>query len=330
MNFPYSTRVAGTGSYLPNNKLTNADIIKRVDTTEDWILDRTGIKTRNVASPEETTTDLAYNASLKALEAASLQAENIDFIIFATVSGDQVMPSSACLLQAKLGVKNIGAIDISAACTGFIYALSMADQYIKTGMYKNILVVGAEVLTRYVNYKDRDTCILFGDGAGAFICQRDESQESKIYSSHLHASGELGDLFELPGGGSKHPFSQDMLDNDLQYMRMKGREVFKNAVRAMNDCCREALEENNFTEKDIQWLIPHQANIRIIETVAKYFEISHEKVVINIDRTGNTSAATIPIAFDEAVRDGRICRSHNVMLAAFGAGITSGSLLLKF
>jgi 3-oxoacyl-[acyl-carrier-protein] synthase-3 len=327
----FQARISGTGSYLPEKLLTNTDIEQMVETTADWVLERTGIETRSVAADDENTTDLALKASLKALEAASMKADDIDFIIFATVSPDQVMPSAACVLQAKLGVKNIGAIDISAACTGFVYAMSMAEQFIKTGMYKNILVVGAEVLTRYVNYKDRDTCILFGDGAGAMILSRaEDDSESKIYSAHLHAAGELGDLFELPGGGSKNPISHQVIEEGLHYMRMKGREVFKNAVRSMNDCCREALETNNLEEKDVQWLIPHQANIRIIDAVAKNFGISNEKVIINIQRTGNTSAGTIPIALDEAIREGKIQRGHNVLLAAFGAGITSGSLLFKY
>lgn len=327
----FEARISGTGSYLPEKQLTNDDIVKMVDTNADWILERTGIHTRNVAAPKQNTTDLAYIASQRALESSGLSAQDIDFIIFATVSPDQVMPSAACILQAKLGVKNIGAIDISAACTGFVYALSMAEQFVKTGMYKNILVVGAEVLTRYVNYKDRDTCILFGDGAGACILSRNETDEnSKIYSAHLHAAGELGDLFELPGGGSKNPISQAVIEQGLHYMRMKGREVFKNAVRHMNDCCEEALKANNMEEKDVQWLIPHQANIRIIDAVAKHFGISNEKVIVNIQHTGNTSAGTIPIALDEAIREGKIKRGDNVMLAAFGAGITSGSLLFKY
>lgn len=327
----FEARISGTGSYLPEKQLTNEDIVKMVDTTVDWIADRTGIETRSVAAPDENTTDLALKASHKALESAGLEAQDLDFIIFATVSPDQVMPSAACILQAKLGVKNIGAIDISAACTGFVYALSMAEQFIKTGMYKNILVVGAEVLTRYVNYEDRDTCILFGDGAGALVLSRNETEEdSKIYSAHLHAAGELGDLFELPGGGSKNPISHAVIEEGLHYMRMKGREVFKNAVRSMNDCCEEALNANGMEEKDVQWLIPHQANIRIIDAVAKHFGISNDKIIVNIQRTGNTSAGTIPIALDEAIREGKIERGHNVLLTAFGAGITSGSLLLKY
>ena len=327
----YSSKILGTGSYLPEKLLTNADIIKKVETTEEWIFDRTGIKTRHVAAQGENTTDLALKASEKAIEAAGISKEEIDFVLFATVSPDQVMPSSACMLQSKLGLKKTAALDLSAACTGFVYALSVADQFIKTGMYKNILVVGAEVLTRYVNYDDRDTCILFGDGAGAFIVSRaPENDSAKIYSAHLYGDGDLGDLFELPGGGSAHPVSIPMVEEGLHYMRMKGREVFKNAVRSMNECCQEALETNGFSEPDVQWLIPHQANIRIIDAVAKNFGIHKDKVIINIERTGNTSAGTIPIAFDEAVRDGRIKRGNKVLLAAFGAGITSGSLLLEF
>ena len=328
----FSSKILGTGSYLPEKILTNADIVQKVETTEEWIFDRTGIKTRHVAADDQNTTDLAKIAAERAIEAANIDKSKIDCVLFATVSPDQVMPSAACMLQAKLGLQRCAALDLSAACTGFVYALSVADQFIKTGMYQNILVVGAEVLTRYVNYDDRDTCILFGDGAGAFVLSRneDETSNAKIYSAHLYADGYLGDLFELPGGGSAHPVSVPMIQEGLHYMRMKGREVFKNAVRSMNDCCKEALEVNNMSQPDVQWLIPHQANIRIIDAVAKNFGINKEKVIINIQRTGNTSAGTIPIAFDEAVREGKIKRGDKILLAAFGAGITSGSMLLEY
>lgn len=327
----YKARIAGTGSYLPEKVLTNKEIEKMVDTNDEWIRERTGIIRRHIAADDQATTDLALIASQRALEAAGVDAKDIDFIVFATVSPDHVMPSAACLLQHKLGCPNIGAIDISAACTGFVYAISMAHQYIQTGMYKNILIVGAEVLNRIVDYKDRNTCILFGDGAGAMVISRaEEGQEGEIYSSHLHAHGELGDLFELPAGGSKHPVTQETLNEGLHYMRMKGKEIFKHAIRTMKICGEEALNHNNMKEEDISWLIPHQANARIIEGVAKHFGISMDKVVMNIHDTGNTSAATIPVAFDEAVRDGRIQRGQNILLAAFGAGITSGSALLKY
>lgn len=223
------------------------------------------------------------------------------------------------------------AVDISAACTGFVYGLSIADQFIRSGTYKNILVVGAEVLHRYVNYKDRETCILFGDGAGACVVSRaKEEEDSQIYSVHLHADGSISDLFVLPAGGSAIPFSEKVLQENLQYVRMKGREIFKHAVRTMSTSCGEALEHNKMTPEQVAWVIPHQANLRIIEAVAKHFKIPMDKVVVEIEDTANTSAATVIIALDRAIRDGRIRRGQNLLLTAFGAGITSGSILMRY
>ena len=328
---PFRTRISGTGRYLPEKVLTNADLEKMVETNHEWIVERTGIERRHMAAPDQVTSDLALIASQRALEAARLTPEDIDLIIFCTVSPDQVMPSAACVLQKKLGCRNIMAFDLSAACSGFVYGVAVADQFIKTGMYKHVLVLGAEVLHRYVNYKDRETCILFGDGAGAVICSRaEEGQSSTILSSHLRSDGSLGELFVLPAGGSGMPLSQEVLDNNMQYVRMKGREIFKNAVRSMTDVCQEALQTNGMTVAQVDWLIPHQANIRILDSVAHYFEIPAEKVVINVNDTGNTSAASVPMAFDEAVRDGRIQRGHHVLLTAFGAGLTAGSVLLRY
>jgi 3-oxoacyl-[acyl-carrier-protein] synthase-3 len=327
----HRTRIAGTGSYLPEKLLTNADLEKLVDTNDDWIVERTGIRQRHMAAPDQVTSDLALIASQRAIEAAGITAGDIDMIIFCTVSPDQVMPSAACMLQKKLGARQVMAFDLSAACSGFVYGVSVADQFIRTGMHRNILVVGAEILHRYVNYKDRETCILFGDGAGAAILSpAKDGEDSTVFSTHLHSDGTLGDLFVLPAGGSAMPFTKEVLDNDLQYVRMKGREIFKNAVRAMSTCAQEALDANKMTIDQIDWLIPHQANLRILDAVAHYFGIPNEKVIINLHDTGNTSAATIPIALDEAVRAGRIKRGQNVMLAAFGAGLTSGSALLRF
>lgn len=327
----YRSRIAGTGSYLPEKLLTNADLERMVDTNGAWIVERTGIRQRHMAAPDQVTSDLALIAATRALEAARVSPEEIDLIIFATVSPDQIMPSAACMLQKKLGCRQIMAFDLSAACSGFVYGISVADQFIRTGQYKNILVVGAEILHRYVNYKDRETCILFGDGAGAIVLSRASDQDSsKIYSFHLRSDGALGDLFVLPAGGSAMPFSKEVLDNDLQYVRMKGREIFKNAVRAMSQCCQEALDANAMTIDQVDWLIPHQANVRILDAVAHYFGIPPEKVVVNLHDTGNTSAATIPIALDQFVREGKIQRGQNVLLTAFGAGLTSGSVLLKF
>ncbi len=327
----YRSRIAGTGSYLPEKLLTNADLEKLVDTSDAWIVERTGIRQRHIAAPDQAMTDLALIAAQRALEAAGTTAQEIDFSLCCTASADQPMPSAACVLQHKLGARPVGALDIAAACSGFVYGLTIADQFVRSGMYKNVLVVGAEVLHRYVNYKERDTCILFGDGAGAVVVQRaKDDQESKVYSAHLAADGSLGDLFILAAGGSKMPFSQEVLETNSQYLKMKGREIFKNAVRTMSNLCQEALDANEMKMDQVDWLIPHQANLRIIDAVGSYFGIPPEKVVVNVQDTGNTSAATIPIALDEAVRDGRIKRGQNVLLTAFGAGLTSGSLLMRY
>lgn len=327
----YRTRIAGTGSYLPPGLITNHDIEKMVDTNDQWIVERTGIKHRHKAEPGVVTTDLAFQATQKALADAGMTASQLDLIIFATITGDQPTPSSACILQHKLGLTSIPAFDISAACSGFVYSISIADQFIRSGMYKNVLVVGAEIITRFVNYKDRDTCILFGDGAGAFIVSRAEANDPNvIFSSHLGAEGSLGDLFVLPAGGSKIPFRQEALDAGEHWFRMKGREIFKNAVRTMSAVCAQALEHNKVSSADIDWLVPHQANNRILEAVADHFQFPKEKVISIVHEMGNTSAATVPVAFDTAVKDGRIKRGQMVLLTAFGAGLTSGSCLLRY
>ena len=327
----YRSRVAGTGSYLPERRLSNHDLEKMVDTNDQWIRERTGIRWRRMADDGVCTSDLALEAAKRALDAAALKPTDIDMILVATVSPDQPMPNTACVLQRKLGARDCMAVDISAACTGFVYGFSIADQFIRSGTYQNILVVGAEVLHRYVNYKDRETCILFGDGAGAAIISRaTEDQDAKVYSVHLHADGKISDLFELPAGGSAHPFSPEVLEKGLQFVRMKGREIFKHAVRTMAQSCDEALAANQMTTDDVSWIIPHQANLRIIEAVAKHAEVPMSKVVVELEDTGNTSAATVIIALDRAIRDGRIQRGQNVLLTAFGAGITSGSLLMRY
>jgi 3-oxoacyl-[acyl-carrier-protein] synthase III len=327
----FRSKIAGTGSYLPERRLTNSDLEKLVETNDQWIRERTGIVARRICAKGQVTTDLALEAANQALAAASLSPADLDMIIFATVSGDQIMPNSACVLQRKLGCRDIMALDISAACSGFVYALSIGDQFIKTGHYRHILLIGAEVLHPYVNYKDRETCILFGDGAGAAVLSRaEDGDESHVLSTHIHADGQISDLFVLPAGGSALPFSQEVLDNELQYVKMKGREIFKHAVRTMAQSCEEALKANDMDPGKISWVIPHQANVRIIEAVAKHFGIGMDRVIVEIEEMGNTSAATVPVALDRAVRDGRIQRGQFVLLTAFGAGITSGSALLRF
>jgi 3-oxoacyl-[acyl-carrier-protein] synthase-3 len=328
---PFKSKIAGLGSYLPERKLTNFDLERLVDTSNEWIVERTGIHSRRMAADGQLTTDLAFIAARKALEDAKLTADKIEMIIFATLTPDQVMPNSACYLQTKLGAGRCMAVDISAACTGFVYGLSIADQFIRTGVYQNILVVGAEILHNVVSYKDRETCILFGDGAGAAVVSRAHADEtSELFSCHLHADGELSELLTLEIGGSKNPFSKKALDQDLQYVKMKGKEIFKHAIRTMASCCDEALTANDLKPEDIHWVIPHQANIRIIEAVAKHVGVPMDKVIVEIADMGNTSAATIPVAFDHAVRDGRIQRGQTILLTAFGGGITSGSLLLRY
>lgn len=327
----FRTRVAGTGSYLPEKILTNYDLEKMVETNHDWIVERTGIHRRHVAAPHEATSDLAYHATIQALKDANMRPEDLDAILFCTVTPDQPMPASACFLQARLGCRNIMAIDMNAACSGFLYGMTMADQFIRTGFYKNVLVIGAETLTRYLNYKDRETCILFGDGAGAWILSRtDESDPNTIKSSHLYAEGKLADLLELKVGAARHPFTAESLELPQRWMTMKGREIFKNAVRTMAMTCKEALNTNNTTLDQIDWLIPHQANSRIIEAVADQFEFPKEKIVMAVHETGNTSAASIPTAFQIAKDEGKIKRGQNILLTAFGAGLTSGSLLLRY
>lgn len=327
----YRSRVAGVGSYLPEKILSNADLEKMVETSDQWIVERTGIERRHVADESEVTSDLCLKASLRALENADLKVEDLDLIIVGTVTGDHQMPSTSCFLQSKLGARNIMAFDINAACSGFLYGVSIADQFIRSGMYKNVLVVGAEILTRYMNYKDRETCILFGDGAGAWIVSRaEESDKNVIMSSHLHADGNLADLLILPGGGSRYPQSHEVIDKGYNFMQMKGREIFKNAVRAMAMSCQEALAHNKMTPDQVDWIVPHQANKRIIEAIADQFEFPMEKIIVYLQETGNTSAASIPLAFDWAVKTGQIKRGQNILLTAFGAGLTSGSLLLRY
>lgn len=328
----YNSKILATGSYLPLKKLTNQDIEKMVDTTAEWIVERTGIEERSVASENEVTSDLCVQAAKVALQRANLKPEDIDMIIVGTVSGDQVMPSTACMVQAKLGCRHIFAFDLSAACSGFVYSLSIADQFIKTGMYKNILVIGAETLTRLVDYSDRNTSILFGDGAGCVILSRaEEGSDSKIYSSHLFADGQLGHLLELKGNARPNQlFSDKVIEQEISYITMNGKEIFKNAVRTLTNCAQIALDENKMSLDQVDWFIPHQANMRITDSVVKHFKIPPEKVVSTIHYTGNTSAASIPIALDHAVTDGRIKRGHHILLSAFGAGLTSGSALIKF
>ena len=322
------SRVSGTGTYLPEKILSNFDLEKMVDTSSEWIIERTGISERRIASPQEQTSDLALEASKKALETANLDAKDLDFILVATVPSGLVMPSTACILQNKLGAsKDCGALDVSAACAGFVYGMSIADQMVKGGLYKNILIVGSEIISRITNYKDRGTCILFGDGAGAMILSATDKSESKskILGHNLKSDGSLGYLLTL-----KLSESTEAFEDKQQYIKMEGRDIFKNAIRTMASCCDDVLKQTDFPLENIDWLVPHQANIRIIESVAKKFDFPMDKVVLNIEKTGNNSSATIPIALDLAIRDGRIKRDQYIMFTTFGGGLTSGSLLMRY
>ena len=318
-------KITGTGSYLPAGVVTNADLEKKVDTTDDWIQSRTGIKKRHVVADGETTCDLAEKAARSALESAGRSAQDIDMIIVATTTPDLVFPSTACLLQQRLDVHGCPAFDIQAVCTGFIYAMSVADKYIRTGTARCILVVGAETLTRILDWSDRATCVLFGDGAGAVLLE--SSEEPGILSTHIHADGDYQHLLKVPGGVSANP---EIFRRGEAYMQMQGNEVFKMAVNTLGRIVDETLAANSMKKADIDWLVPHQANIRIIAATAKKLSMPMERVVVTVGEHGNTSAASVPLALDVAVRDGRIKHNDTLLLEAFGGGFTWGSVLLKF
>jgi 3-oxoacyl-[acyl-carrier-protein] synthase-3 len=322
-------RITGTGSFAPRKVITNHDLEKLIDTSDDWITERTGIKERRIAEKGQTTSDLAYEASRKALKAAGLAAQDIDLILVATMTPDTILPSMGCVLQEKLGARKAAAFDISAACSGFIYGMSIADAFIRSEMYKNVLLVGAEVLSRFTDWEDRGTCILFGDGAGAAVIQRHAGKRG-ILSTHLHSDGSLGDLIHVPAGGASHPASHDTIRKRMHFIKMKGNETFKAAVRSLEDVVQEALEHNKVKPEDIDYLVPHQANLRIIQAMAQRLNMPMEKVVLTLPKYGNTSAASIPMALDEAVRDGRIRENHLLLFEAFGGGLTWASALVRW
>ncbi|MCL4456566.1 MAG: ketoacyl-ACP synthase III [Nitrospirae bacterium] len=322
-------KIIATGSYAPAKKLTNLDLEKMVDTSDDWITERTGIKERRIAGEKQTTSDLAYEASKTALKQSGLKAKDIDLIIVATVTGDMPMPSTACLLQNRLEAKKAAAFDINAACSGFLYGLSVAESFIKAGTHKKILLVGAETLSKFTDWEDRTTCVLFGDGAGAVILEATEG-ENCILSTHIHSDGSLWELLNLPGGGSKNPPTKESINKGLHFLKMKGNETFKVAVRTLESLVVDTLKANNIKPSQLSALIPHQANLRIIQATASRLGLSMDKVVVNLDRYGNTSAASIPIALDEAVRTGRIRKDDYILLEAFGGGLTWASALIKW
>lgn len=319
-----SSYILSTGSYLPERAVRNADLEKIVDTTDEWIFQRSGIKQRHIADKDQPTSDLAIKAARNALDAAGLSASDIDGIIVATTTPDSTFPAVAVTVQAALGVPVGIAFDVQAVCTGFVYALSVADNFVRAGQLKRVLVIGAEKMSSILDWNDRTTCVLFGDGAGAVILEaREENpQSSGIYSTHLYANGNLKDLLYTNGGVSTSGVSGHIV--------MQGREVFKHAVGLMSDAVEAALKKNNMSPQDVDWLVPHQANIRIIEATAKKLDMPMEKVIVTVENHGNTSAASIPLAFDYAVRSGKIKRGQVILMEAMGGGITWGSALLRY
>jgi 3-oxoacyl-[acyl-carrier-protein] synthase III len=312
-----SAKIAGTGSYLPKKILANADFEKMVDTTDEWIFTRTGIRERHIAAKGEMTSDLALEAAKNAIASANIEANQIDLIIVATTTPDKIFPSVATMVQRKLGIPGCPAFDVQAVCSGFIYALATADNFIKVGSAKCALVIGAESFSRIVDYTDRSNCILWGDGAGAVILQA--SHDQGIISTHLHADGNYEKMLHVP-----------RKENGLDTVHMEGNAVFKMAVNTLDQIVDETLSANNMQKSDIDWLVPHQANIRILQATAKKLDMSMDRVVVTVDKHGNTSAASIPLALDVAVRDGRIQRGEIVLMEAFGGGFTWGSALIRY
>lgn len=323
------TVIIGTGACVPRNVVTNRDLEQRVDTSDEWIRTRTGIQERHVSEDDETTSYLATEAARGALEMAGVRPQELDLIIVGTFTPDMPMPSVACLVQQGLGAKKAGAFDICATCSGFLYALSVADKFVRDNRRLKIMVIGSEVLSRRTNWQDRNTCVLFGDGAGAALVTGTR-EDRGILSSHLHADGSLGDLLTIRGLGTAHPVTPGLLDQGWQYIEMQGREVFKHAVRALESVAWEALEANGWSGDSIDLLISHQANIRILDVLRERLGLPREKVFINIHKYGNTSAASIPIALDEVNRTGRLMPGMRVLMVAFGGGFTWGGLAMRW
>lgn len=321
-------RIAGTGSYAPSRVLTNADLEQMVATSDEWIQERTGIRERRIAATGEACSDLAVQAGKRALTAAGVAATDLDMILVATCTGDFPLPATACLVQHQLGATKAGACDLSAACCGFVYALSVADAYIKTGM-RHVLVIGSEVMSAITDWTDRNTCVLFGDGAGAVVLSASDGERG-ILSTDLRSDGTLCELIMVPGGGSRTPPSEKVITERLHHIKMKGNETFKVAVRTLEEIARATLSANHVRVEDLDLYVPHQANVRILKAVMERLGLPIEKVLLNLDRYGNTSAASIPIALDEAVREGRIKEGSLVMLGAFGAGLTWASAMIRW
>jgi 3-oxoacyl-[acyl-carrier-protein] synthase-3 len=324
-----SAVISGTGMSVPDRVLTNHDLAKIVDTSDEWIKTRTGISERRIAGPDDSLSQYCVQASQRAFEAAGVRPADIDLIILATVTPDMPIPATACTLQHLLGCKNAPAFDLSAGCSGFLYAQSVAKQFLLTERLRHVLVVGAELLSKFVDWEDRGTCVIFADGAGAVVMSQGKPPRG-VLASALHTDGSKDDYICMPGGGVLHPPSQEMLDKRLHYIRMRGNETFKMAVRSIEDVCHEVLEAAKLTPSDVDWFVPHQANRRILDAVAQRMGFPDERCYINVDRYGNTSSASIPIALDEAVRQGKIQTGQIVLMAAFGAGLTWGASVLRW
>ncbi len=323
------SRITATGSYLPRRIMTNQELERRIETTESWILERTGIRERRIADESEAASDLAVQAARSALDSVGMNPNDLELIIVATTTPDMFFPSTACIVQDLLGARQAVAFDLAAACSGFLFALSVADQYVRSGAMKNALVIGSEVMSRIVDWTDRNTCVLFGDGAGAAILERGRGDRG-ILAANLHSDGRCWNLIQVPGGGSRLPPSPSMLAERKPYVRMKGNETFKIAVRTLEESVHETLKAAQVKPEDLALLIPHQANLRIIQAVARRLGLSMERVMLNVERYGNTSAASIPIALDEAVRGGRVKPGDLLLFEAFGAGLTWGSVLVRW
>lgn len=322
-------RIIGTGSYLPERVLTNFDLEKMVDTSDEWIVSRTGMKERRIAREDEYTSDMGLEAARRAIAKSGISAGEIDMILFATLTPDYIFPGTAALIQPKLGAMKAGAFDFQAACSGYIYGLSLAKAYIESGIYKNILLVASEKLSSIVNYKDRNTCVLFGDGAAASVIS-DKGAGLSVREVCLGADGEQADLLVLPAGGCRRPASQLTVESGLHYLLMEGKEVFKHAVRRMEAAAKSCLDQSGLREDEISWLIPHQANERIIDAIAKRFNIPSEKVYKTVHKYGNTSASSVGIALNDLMEEVKVAENDNILLAAFGAGLTWGASILTY
>ena len=323
------SRIIATGSYAPPKVLTNFDLEKMVETTDEWIISRSGIRERRIVETNVSTSDLGTQAALRALNAAGLSPEDLDFIITGTNSPDMSFPCTGCFIQAKIGAKKAAAFDVSAGCTSFIHALSLADKFIKEDPSRKVMVLGAEIMSKVTDWTDRATCVLFGDGAGAIILVGEEGERG-VLSTHLHSDGSLWELLYMPGGGSANPSSYETVDKRMHYIKMAGNQLFKVAVRALADVSQEALKFNGLKSEDIDIMIPHQANTRIIEAAAKLIGFPMEKVFLNIEKYGNTSSATIPIAMDEVQREGKVKAGDLMLLCSFGTGVTWGSAVIRW